>query len=236
MEITKTVIQEINQRHASLGYSMKRVVDDAKKIGELLNKVKESVEHGSFVKWVEKNCKFSRMTANNYMRIYVYRDKCKNALHLQEAYKQIEMIEKQEKEKTAQTQKAKISYREKHNEKPDNWERADDYAWEKKKKEDQERTSRIEMAKRAMDKEKQKKKLSEEERDAIINEGLRAAEEMVTEERKYAKLTFGVDVQKDILAVIDGYLLNINEGNRQIEFLHNIIKYCRIKSAGLQKT
>ena len=38
-------------------------------IGEILLRVKESLPHGQFIPWVEKNCPFARQQANNYMRV-----------------------------------------------------------------------------------------------------------------------------------------------------------------------
>jgi hypothetical protein len=39
-------------------------------MGKILSEVKEVLNHGEFIPWIEANCPFSRMTANRYMQVY----------------------------------------------------------------------------------------------------------------------------------------------------------------------
>jgi hypothetical protein len=47
-------------------------IETAIKMGELLAEIKEQVGHGNFDNWVKDNMPFSRMSANNYVRVYKY--------------------------------------------------------------------------------------------------------------------------------------------------------------------
>jgi hypothetical protein len=50
----------------------KTSIETAIKMGELLTEIKEQVGHGNFDNWVKDNMPFSRMSANNYVRVYKY--------------------------------------------------------------------------------------------------------------------------------------------------------------------
>jgi hypothetical protein len=50
----------------------KTSIETAIKMGELLTEIKEQVGHGNFDNWVKHNMPFSRMSANNYVRVYKY--------------------------------------------------------------------------------------------------------------------------------------------------------------------
>lgn len=59
-------------------------------MGKVLSDVKESLEHGEFIPWIEANCPFHRATAFRYMQVYDrYRDEPRRALEelsITEAY------------------------------------------------------------------------------------------------------------------------------------------------------
>jgi hypothetical protein len=59
-------------------------------MGKILSEVKEALNHGEFMPWVEANCPFSRMTTSSYMRVYErYKDEPRKALEelsITEAY------------------------------------------------------------------------------------------------------------------------------------------------------
>jgi 5-formaminoimidazole-4-carboxamide-1-beta-D-ribofuranosyl 5'-monophosphate synthetase len=55
--------------------------DFAVSIGEELTKQKEELPHGTFIKWIESNLPFmSRMTANNYIRVFENREMLRTEL------------------------------------------------------------------------------------------------------------------------------------------------------------
>jgi len=54
--------------------------------------------HGEFLPWLKENVPFAVRTAQDYMRLHRYRDKCASLAHLQEAYRKIEEIETQERQ------------------------------------------------------------------------------------------------------------------------------------------
>ncbi len=49
------------------------------KIGELLAGIKDKLEHGQWLPWIQKNLSFSERTAQNYLRFFEEKDRLKNA-------------------------------------------------------------------------------------------------------------------------------------------------------------
>jgi len=50
------------------------------------------LSHGDFLPWLQANCSFNERTAQRYMKLNAYRDKCDRVSDLQEAYQQIETM------------------------------------------------------------------------------------------------------------------------------------------------
>jgi hypothetical protein len=81
--------KKINQLHASVLKHARHALDEAIQIGGLLGKVKDKLEHGQWLPWLEANVPFTIMTANQYLRCFENREqlKLKNVLSLSEAYR-----------------------------------------------------------------------------------------------------------------------------------------------------
>src|SRR5262249_22194873 len=65
-ELSAAELQQAAERIKSLRRS---ATEQAIEIGRELLRVKESVAHGAFVRWVEKSCEFKIRTAQNLMRL-----------------------------------------------------------------------------------------------------------------------------------------------------------------------
>lgn len=225
------VDNNINILHEKINNGLKTTVKWAAEIGRRLEKAREEVGHGNFLNWFKKNCNFHIDTAYKYISLVSHYNKIRNVRNLQEAYKLIEFEEKKEKEAKQKDQLKKIKYREKYNEKPTGWTRADDYAWQKKQKDDQDRTRRIEKTKENINIQSEKKKKHKKSNDDWINKILNDTKEQGI---KFEKLRISAEGQ-GILTVISEYINKLPDINRQIETCQNIIKFCKNKSVELQR-
>lgn len=75
--------KKIKAEHEALTSSIRQIVNRAIIIGDDLNKAKDEVGHGSFLKWVKLNCAMSNKTAERYMKLAS--NKTKLMTKLQEA-------------------------------------------------------------------------------------------------------------------------------------------------------
>jgi hypothetical protein len=87
-EVVKNRVQEIWNLHGLFIESLKKSLEHAMRIGELLVEQKSELPHGLFGAWIDSNMPFSIRTAQNYMKVYRERDRLKSATvsHLTEAY------------------------------------------------------------------------------------------------------------------------------------------------------
>lgn len=86
--------KQIVDLHLRIEASLRRSVQDAVKIGELISAQKDALPHGDFLPWIERELPFSRQTADNYRRLYEHRAKVLTVGNLTEAY-QVAQIEDQ---------------------------------------------------------------------------------------------------------------------------------------------
>lgn len=93
--LSRSRAQEIINLHEGIVSSMRRSVQDAIRIGELLTEAKADLDHGEFLPWIERELPFSNKTAESYMRLYGYRSKIESASNLQDAYRKVEQLEDQ---------------------------------------------------------------------------------------------------------------------------------------------
>ena len=119
--------QEIRKELEELNRSLKMSVQKAIRVGELLTEQKEFIGHGHFLSWLEDNFDMSQQTASNYMRLYSHKNKLLNIGNLQEAYHQIETLERQEKMTEDERRRALIAEYRKTGKKPHGWDRSLDY-------------------------------------------------------------------------------------------------------------
>lgn len=233
MQIDKHIIDKVNHEHSEVIHSSKQAIQHAIEAGKLLTEIKDKVEHGQF-EAVANSFKFSRITAFNYMKCYQYSANIKSLEYLQEAYKLIETEEAKKKRAKEESQNAKFAYRKQYGEKPDTWERADDYAWEKYKQSEAERDARIAQAKQDMETSERTAKDSDNDyqqatdylKDYIQTENLKQA--------KLSELNI-VNQNGSIIDIIEHYLSGLDTDSQKIEECHNIIKYCKNVSVKLQE-
>jgi len=61
--------ERVNELQSMIVSSAQNMVQYAIEIGQILEEVKSSLEHGDFIPWVMSNCEFSRYQAVRYMRL-----------------------------------------------------------------------------------------------------------------------------------------------------------------------
>ncbi len=89
MELQVHRADEITRLHEETIGLMKKSLVNGIRIGQLLTEQKESLAHGQFGPWIESSLPFTARTAQNYMRLYLERDKLKyeTVSQLNQAYK-----------------------------------------------------------------------------------------------------------------------------------------------------
>ncbi|MDY7026702.1 MAG: DUF3102 domain-containing protein [Spirochaetota bacterium] len=240
IESKKTQIIEF---HRLIHRSMRDALDYALQAGQLLTEVKDELKHGDFLPWVKANMPFAERTAQRYMKLHEYRDKCDRVADLQEAYKQIETIEAQEKQTERQKSFHRVQEYRRTGVKPEGWRRGTD---DKILEEERERDQRFEAKKREMneaaekreqeklDRERQRKESSMKS-EALIGAmdawAEKAAERQEFKERIRVSHDGGEDTMID--ALMD-YLDELDDDNRRIQFCYDMIKICRNIAVELQ--
>ena len=76
-QLEKNQIQEINELHNEIEGYLKKSLEKAIRLGELLIEQKANVKHGEWLTWIDANLSFTDRTARNYMRLYRERDRLK---------------------------------------------------------------------------------------------------------------------------------------------------------------
>ena len=69
LAISTTTVDEINQHHRAAQSHATKALDHAKQAGELLLKVKATIGHGGWLRWLEENCEVSARQAQRYMGV-----------------------------------------------------------------------------------------------------------------------------------------------------------------------
>jgi hypothetical protein len=235
---------ELNRLHGEIEGKLRTTVQDAIRAGEILTQVKERMEHGEFLPWVERSCKFSRETGSRYMRLFEHQNKLVSVTNLQDAYKEVAQIESREKQTEEQKAQQRVKEYLKTGNKPEGWRRGTD---DKLAEEEKRRDERIEQEKEKMriagEKQAAEKQRREEMRqeDKFADEMLRKAAENVTQnmnKRRAFKERIRLSQSGESDAFIDAlmdYLEELESDNRRIEACQNIIKVCRNIAAELQR-
>jgi len=68
-KLSKNLVNQINEHHSFAKKLLGSGLEHARIAGELLIEAKEDIPHGLWGKWITDNCRFSRRTAQSYMRI-----------------------------------------------------------------------------------------------------------------------------------------------------------------------
>jgi len=76
---TKKSVAQILKLHGEILDAARTSLPKAIKIGELLAGIKNKLEHGQWLPWIQKNLSFSERTAQNYLRFFEEKDRLKNA-------------------------------------------------------------------------------------------------------------------------------------------------------------
>lgn len=238
---------EIQRELAELNNTLKMSVQKAIRIGELLTEQKEIVGHGLFIQWIESNLDITRQSADKYMKLFQYRDKCKLELHLQEAYKQIETLEAQAKQTKEERDRAMIAEYRKTGKKPDGWDRSLDYRIQKDKEAEVKQEERIkkelrERTQRATEYKEHQESLKQQSSDNNLADAFQSVASAFVEKsnkrnewKEKIRLSDGGKEDAFMDAIID-YMETLPDDNRRIEACNNIIKICRNISVELQRT
>jgi len=247
MELETSKIGRIIECHYGIIGSMKQTIDYAIEAGELLTEKKEELKHGDFLPWIKNNIPFSEWTVRNYIKVYIYRNKMGTLPDLQTAYRQIETIEKQQKQNEHQKVRLRVSQFQETGIKPDGWRRGTD---DKLVQEDLEVKQRIQKAKDTAWQIEQNRKINNSNfqdrkqaiEDDINNSSFLDEAAGIFSEQYNKKKTFKEKIklsqsgESDLFidALMD-YLEELEDDNRRVEACNNIIKVCRNISAELQR-
>ena len=71
--VTDSLAAEIRSIHQLITASLKRTVDNALRVGQLLTQAKGQMNHGEWIPWVTNNCGFSDRSAARYMKLHRHR-------------------------------------------------------------------------------------------------------------------------------------------------------------------
>ena len=235
MQIDKHIIDKINDAHDGVVQSSKDAIQYAIYAGRELNKLKEQAEHGQFLSSIKMTFNFSERTARNYMKVADYSANVQALADLQEAYKLIESEESKKKQLEQASQRERLQYRTEHKEKPDTWQRSDDYAWQKLQQEKKERDERISNYKDKMKEESERRERLKADDEANFEQlsSFFSNEQAKQDNLKNIRISNQNGAILDFLA---DYLDKLDTDSKRIEECHNIIKFCKDKSRTLQVT
>jgi hypothetical protein len=242
--------EKIKQLLSELNGCLKMSVNKAIEIGKELHEQKEGLEHGRFLIWVETELSLSRQTVDRYIKVFLNKDKMSKLDSLQEAYIQIESIEKQERRKQETEDNHILNQRIKTGQKPEGWDRRHDRLYKQRIDENtfQERKDKI------LSEQPEYKKTNPEEINNIINDlnnlnntiGKQIEHEKSKEEtRKKLRITTNNElVNQEVRFESERHyaLTTYPEPNRRLEYISNFIKFfkgmaneCHLEIQALQK-
>jgi hypothetical protein len=239
-----TAAEELNRLHGEIENKMRSTVQDAIRAGEILAKVKEQLSHGNFLPWVQLNCRFAERTAYNYMGLYAHSNKIATVANLQEAYKQVEVLEAQAGMSETQRAWERVRTYIKTGEKPEGWRRGTD---DKMVKEETDRAARIAKMQQELkeEHEQNQKSRSDNEDNAkkLFGEGgifEKAIKQLTHETVKKQEFMESIRISHEgkddpFVAAIMDYLNGLTDNSRRIEACYNIIKVCKGIANDLQR-
>ena len=88
-KIETNYTRQIIKLHEQVQVNLDKTLNDAIRIGELLNLKKQELGHGNFGNWIKRSLPFTDRTARNYMKVYSKQNELKmeSVSDLQGAYK-----------------------------------------------------------------------------------------------------------------------------------------------------
>ena len=95
-KIETNYTKQIIKLHEQVQANLKRTLEDAIRIGELLNLKKQELGHGNFGDWIKSSLPFTDRTARNYIKVYSKQNELKmeSVSDLQGAYKLLKAPQK----------------------------------------------------------------------------------------------------------------------------------------------
>jgi len=242
MNVTIDRTAEIKKELSELNQSLKMSVQKAIKIGELLTAQKEFIGHGNFLSWLEDNIDINERNAQRYMKLSEYSLKIKydKMSDLQEAYTQIETIERQEKQSNEERKRSLIAEFRKTGKKPEGWDRDCDYVIQKDKENEirqAEYKKQFEQQRQENINKREQEKLTDDLFTQTLNNASNQFIKQVTERKQWQdKIRISDSGKEDAFnqAIMD-YMETLPDDNRRIEACNNIIKICKNISIDLQR-
>lgn len=240
---SKDRTDEIRNELALLNHTLKMSVQKAIRIGELLTEQKEYVGHGKFVTWLDSNFDMGQASAYRFMKLFEHQNKITKLGNLQDAYKQIETLEAQERQSKEERERYMIAEYRKTGKKPDGWDRSLDYRIKKADEGFAKQQERIDNEKR--DREQRaaeyKAKQESDKTYTLHSEAFKLASDTLIQKldkqaewKEKIRLSDGGKDDAFMDAIIE-YMDTLPDDNRRIEACNNIIKICRNISVELQK-
>jgi len=231
--------EEIISLHSGIMTAARRSVQDAIKIGQIISEQKKQLQHGEFLPWVE-GLPISQQTTSNYMRLYNHSNKLLNIGNLQEAYKQIESFEHQQKQTEEQRKRSMIAEYRKTGIKPDGWDRSLDYVIQKDKEQAERQKAELEKIEQERQKRKEEREQQQQAQDifsSVLEKATNEIFEKHAEKEQWQDKIKLSDNGKDnaFMDAIIEYLDTLDDDNRRIEACYNIIKICKNIAITLQQ-
>jgi hypothetical protein len=207
----------INSLHNKLEVREKSLIEAALIIGSVLFKVQEKCGYGDFLKWLSENVCFKQATAYRYITLFNNQDKISDAKNLMQAYKKVDTIMKQKKEKEKAAADKRVETYEETGKKPEGWRKNTDDKLAKKKQERKPDDN-------AEKKEAEKKQVNEK----------KEPEKQVPEKKEQKKTEQDDRQDSEFNDILMDYLNLFTNNSRKIIACNNIIKMCRKVKDDLQ--
>jgi len=221
---------ELNRLHGEIENKMRSTVADAIRAGEILAQIKERLPHGNFENWIKINCSFNTVTAWRYSKLYLY-SKSLTAKDLQEAYRQVEALEAQERKTDDQKARERVTIFVKTGNKPEGWRRGTDDTLAEKEKAHAESMKKWHEDMKAKNEERVRQ--AEKARPFIdfseINKMVEQQTQALVKRQTFKEsIRISHEGKEDpfVDAIMD-YLETLADDNRRVEACYNIIKVCK---------
>ncbi len=241
LKIVEDRKDKIIECHNNIYRSMKDTLSYAIEAGRLLKEQQAEIDHGNFSDWLE-SMPFGKSTAYNYIKVYQYHDKIPTVGNLQEAYQQIETLERQEKRSEYDKQKDRVNHYLETGEKPEGWKRGTDDKAAEVEKQGREKSQKIRAEYRQQETERQKRieaeKIKQEARKILDEEFKSSMDFLSSMVKKHTHLNLSGYAdnmsQQEMFSAIERYINSFDDISRQLEATHNLIKKLKMIANDLQ--
>lgn len=212
----------IRELHFGIEEKLRSAVTDAIEIGQLLFEQKAELAHGEWLPWLRVNVGFSERTAQNYLRVFEHRDKTASVADLTQAYRMVEDLEAQQRREV----KAKV---EEHRAEGTAPPKADRPVYEEFRRQKHAETV---QARATEILEEQRREPPKAEPDPYLE----YLEERLSEGPDIGMSNLTEDLSQDTaIGVIRKYLGTLENDNRRLQTIHNLIKWLRDEGTRLQR-